>query len=37
MEYCDMGNLLTMQSKLVNKVFPLEEAIGIFAQLIRGV
>ena len=37
MEYCDIGNLLTFQSKLSNKVFSLEEALGIFGQIIRGV
>ena len=37
MEYCDMGNLLTLQNKLANKVFPSEEAINIFNQILRGV
>jgi serine/threonine protein kinase len=37
MEYCDMGNLYTIQSKLTNKVFSLEEALNIFSQVLRGV
>ena len=36
MEYCDMGNLLGMQSKLPSRVFSIEEAVSIFNQLIRG-
>ena len=32
-----MGNLFTMQSKLPNRVFSLDEAINIFGQVIRGV
>jgi hypothetical protein len=35
MEYCDMGNLYTIQSKLTNKVFSLEEALNIFSQVLR--
>lgn len=37
MEYCDMGNLYSMQSKLTNKVFSFEEALNIFNQVLRGV
>ena len=37
MEYCDMGNLLTLQNKLTNKVFAPEEAFNIFNQILRGV
>lgn len=37
MEYCDIGNLYILQSKLANKVFPLDEALSIFNQIIRGV
>lgn len=37
MEYCDMGNLYSMQSKLSNKVFSFEEALNIFNQVLRGV
>jgi len=37
MEYCDMGNLYTIQSKLNNKVFSIEEALNIFNQTLRGV
>lgn len=37
MEYCDMGNLYTIQSKLNNKVFSVEEALNIFNQTLRGV
>ena len=32
-----MGNLLTLQNKLANKVFPPEEAFNIFNQILRGV
>jgi serine/threonine protein kinase len=37
MEYCDMGNLYSIQSKLSNKVFSVEEALNIFNQTLRGV
>jgi serine/threonine protein kinase len=37
MEYCDMGNLYTIQSKLSNKVFPIDEALNIFNQILKGV
>lgn len=37
MEYCDMGNLHSIQSKLNSKVFALEEAVNIFNQVLRGV
>lgn len=36
LEYCDGGNLLTYQSKLKNKVFPLNEAIDIVVDVMRG-
>lgn len=37
MEYCDMGNVYNFQSKQANKVFNLEEATHIFAQILQGV
>jgi serine/threonine protein kinase len=37
MEYCDLGNLYTIQSKLSNKVFSIEEALNIFNQTLRAV
>jgi serine/threonine protein kinase len=37
MEYCDMGNLYNIQSKLNNKVFPIDEALNIFNQILKGV
>jgi serine/threonine protein kinase len=37
MEYCDMGNLYSIQSKLASKVFPFDEALNIFNQIVRGV
>jgi len=37
MEYCDMGNLYTMQSKLTNRIFTIDESISIFNQIVRGV
>ena len=37
MEYCDMGNLYSIQSKISNRVFSVDEAINIFGQLLRGV
>ena len=37
MEYCDMGNLYSIQSKLPSKVFAIDEALNIFNQILRGV
>ena len=37
MEYCDMGNLFSLQSKTSSKVFSIEEALNIFNQILRGV
>ena len=37
MEYCDMGNLYTIQSKMSTKVFGIDEAISIFNQILKGV
>lgn len=37
MEYCDMGNLFTIQNKNTSRVFTLEEALNIFNQIIKGV
>ena len=37
MEYCDMGNLFSIQSKMSTKVFGIEEAMNIFNQILRGV
>ncbi|MGC4046671.1 MAG: protein kinase [Armatimonas sp.] len=36
LEYCDGGNLLTYQSKLKNKVFPIAEAIDIVVDVLKG-
>lgn len=36
LEYCDGGNLLTYQSKLKTKTFPLAEALEIFVQVLKG-
>jgi polo-like kinase 1 len=37
MEYCDMGNLYSIQSKLPSRVFPPEEALSIISQILKGV
>ena len=37
MEYCDMGNLYSIQSKMSTKVFGIDEAINIFNQILKGV
>jgi serine/threonine protein kinase len=36
MEYCDMGNLLTYQSKLPGKTFSLPQATQIIAEVMKG-
>ena len=35
-EYCNAGNLLRYQSKLPNKRIPLDEALAIVADIVRG-
>lgn len=37
MEYCDVGNLYNLQSKLPNRAFCLQEGIDIFRQILEGV
>lgn len=37
MEYCDMGNLYSIQSKMSTRVFAIDEAFNIFNQILRGV
>lgn len=37
LEYCELGNLYSFQSKLANRVFNLEESINIFQQILSGV
>lgn len=36
LEYCDGGNLLTYQSKLKTKTFPLQEALEIVVEVLKG-
>lgn len=36
MEYCDMGNLLSYQAKLPGKTFPLEQALRVIVEVIKG-
>jgi|JI6StandDraft_1071083.scaffolds.fasta_scaffold06724_6 serine/threonine protein kinase len=36
LEYCDMGNLLTYQSKLKSKTFSLSEALEILVEVMKG-
>lgn len=36
LEYCDGGNLLTYQSKLKTKTFPLGEALEIIVEVLKG-
>lgn len=35
-EYCDGGDLLNVQTKLPNKIFKLDAATEVLAQVIRG-
>ena len=37
MEYCDMGNLYNIQSKMTSRVYGIDEAINIFNQILKGV
>jgi NIMA (never in mitosis gene a)-related kinase len=37
MEYCDMGNLLTYQSKIANKTLGLAKASKILLQILNGI
>lgn len=36
MEYCEMGNLLTYQSRLPGKTFPLSQAIQVIVEVMKG-
>lgn len=36
LEYCDQGNLLTLQAKLKTKCFGLREALEILGQVMQG-
>lgn len=36
MEYCEQGNLLTYQSKLPGKVFPLKHAVKVIVEVMKG-
>lgn len=36
LEYCDVGNLLTYQSKLKTKTFQLREALDILVEVMKG-
>lgn len=35
-EYCDGGDIISVQAKQPNKVFPLSKAIEILSFVIRG-
>lgn len=37
MEYCELGNLFSYQSKNSNKTFGLSEASKIFMQILDGI
>ena len=37
LEYCDMGDLHSLQSKMASKVFAIDEALNIFSQILKGV
>ena len=36
LEYCDGGDLVNHQAKLKDKVFPLEKATEVLAEVING-
>lgn len=36
MEYCDMGNLLTYQSKLPGRTFSLAQSVQIIVEVMKG-
>lgn len=36
MEYCELGNLLTYQSRLPGKTFPLSHAIQVVVEVMKG-
>jgi serine/threonine protein kinase len=36
LEYCDQGNLLTYQARLPGKVFPLEHALRVLVEVLKG-
>jgi p21-activated kinase len=36
MEYCEIGNLLTFQAKLVGKTFTLQESLKVIVEVIKG-
>jgi serine/threonine protein kinase len=36
LEYCDGGDLVNYQARFKDKVFPLNKAIEILAEVIRG-
>lgn len=36
LEFCDQGNLLSHQSKLKNKCFPLKDSLEIIVQVMQG-
>lgn len=37
LEYCDMGDLHSIQGKMASKVFSIDEALNIFSQILKGV
>ena len=36
LEYCDQGNLLTHQARLPGKTFPLDQALKVMVEVLKG-
>ena len=36
LEYCDQGNLLTYQARLPGKTFPIEQALRVLVEVLKG-
>lgn len=36
LEFCDQGNLLTYQARLPGKIFPLEQALRVLVEILKG-
>ena len=36
LDYCDQGNLLTYQARLPGKTFPLDQALRVLVEVLKG-
>ena len=36
LDYCDQGNLLTYQARLPGKTFPVEQALRVMVEVLKG-